>query len=320
MPETVLVDADDVGEAVHALSAVYSAMRVVEVPGSTASRTRVFRSRIGELTIDDAEFTYRLVTDMDPTDSVLVCRVRSGLLGGSGPGHDLQLHGAGSVLAFGGAAGQPIVGHIDRARYDVVVIARSLLAEVAPQGWGADPDAFSLLAMSPVSPEANRHLADTLSHLRMNVGSSAYARGEPLVTGPLTRYVASSVLAAFPNSASRAATAHSSADTSRRLLERALAFVDDRADTDVSVADIATAVRVAPSAVVAMFAAHLSCTPMAYLRRVRLHHAHRELMGADPAKTSVAEVAARWGFGVVESFGVHYRSQYGVDPLHTLAS
>ena len=36
---------------------------------------------------------------------------------------------------------------------------------------------------------------------------------------------------------------------------------------------------------------------MAYLRSVRLHHAHLELVTGDQSTTSVAEIAGRWGFG-----------------------
>lgn len=314
MAETVLVDADDVGEAEAALSASYSAMRLMKVPENVAARTRVFRSQIGPLTLDDAEFTYQLATDMDPTDAVMLCRVRSGVLGGRLPGQDLELNGAGTVLAFGGQVGQRIAAHIDRARYDVVMLDRSLLAEVALGRDGSEP--VELLSMSPVTPEANRHLVDTLSHLRIGVGSNPYALNQPLVTGPLARYVAACVLAAFPNTA----TTDDHHDTNQAQLERAIAYIDDHADTDISQSDIAAAVRVAPSAVHAMFTTHLGCTPMDYLRQVRLHHAHRELVRSDPTATTVAEVAARWGFGIVEAFEVFYRRRYGVDPVHTLTS
>ncbi|MGE2833148.1 helix-turn-helix domain-containing protein [Mycobacterium sp. SMC-4] len=317
MAETVLVDADDVGAAEAALSTFYSSMRLMKAPENAPSRTRVFRRQIGPLTIDDAEFTFRLAADMDPIDAVMICRVRSGVLGGHLPGHDLELHGAGSVIAFGGRAGQRIAGHIDRARYDVVMIDRALLSEVSAQGTECDGEPVALLSMSPVSAEANRHLADTLSHVRIGVGSNPYALEQPLVTGPLARYVAGCVLAAFPNTAT-ATDDQDIRDTGQELLERAIAFVDDHPDTDVSVADIAAAARVAPSAVHAMFTKHLNCTPMDYVRRVRLYHAHRDLERSDPGKTTVAEVAARWGFGVLEAFEVSYRGRYGVDPIHTL--
>jgi transcriptional regulator GlxA family with amidase domain len=66
------------------------------------------------------------------------------------------------------------------------------------------------------------------------------------------------------------------------------------------------------------FRRHLDTKPMAYLRRVRLHLAHRELQEADPATTSVAAVAARWGFGNAGHFATVYRREFGRRPSRTL--
>ncbi len=60
-------------------------------------------------------------------------------------------------------------------------------------------------------------------------------------------------------------------------------------------------------------------TPIAYLRRVRLERAHRDLRAADPrAGTTVAEIAARWGFAPHGRFAALYQSCYGHAPSHTL--
>ncbi|CAN3126580.1 helix-turn-helix transcriptional regulator [Mycobacterium sp. smrl_JER01] len=171
--------------------------------------------------------------------------------------------------------------------------------------------------MAPVSEEANRHVADVMSHLRLEVASNVHAASEPLVTGPLSRYLAGCVLAAFPTTASAPRRTENSG---RRQLERALAFIDDNADTDISLLDVAAAARATPQSVHSMFTRHLNCTPRDYLRRVRLHHAHRDLVTHSPATASVAGIAARWGFGTVEVFALHYRSEYGTRPETTLAS
>jgi transcriptional regulator GlxA family with amidase domain len=63
-----------------------------------------------------------------------------------------------------------------------------------------------------------------------------------------------------------------------------------------------------------MFRKHLECTPTDYLRRVRLHNAHQDLLAGSRATTTVAEVARRWGFGHLGRFAVHYREHYGQSP------
>lgn len=294
MSEAVLVDADDVGAAEAALSAAYSEMRLVAGSDRPGRRTRVFRTRIGPLTLDDAEFSFHVTADMDPSDDILLTRVRAG--------------------ALGGRRGERIIGDIDRAHYDVVALDRRLLAAVAHGGDDEEP--VDLTSLSPHSEDANRHLFDVLSHVRREVASNPHGASSPLVTGPLMRYLAGCVLAAFPHTAELPSTVESAG---RRVLERALAYIDDHADADISMADVAAAARVTPQSLHAAFTCQLNCTPREYLRKARLHGAHRDLVAGDPTTVTVADVASRWGFGVVDAFGVLYRSRYGVSPETTLA-
>ena len=45
---------------------------------------------------------------------------------------------------------------------------------------------------------------------------------------------------------------------------------------------------------------------MAYLRRVRLDRAHRDLQAANPAVDTVTAIAVRWGFTHAGRFSVAY--------------
>ena len=53
---------------------------------------------------------------------------------------------------------------------------------------------------------------------------------------------------------------------------------------------------------------------MAYVRRVRLHQAHLEIVAGDPETTSVTEIARRWGFHEMGSFMQRYAQAYGGEP------
>jgi transcriptional regulator GlxA family with amidase domain len=68
------------------------------------------------------------------------------------------------------------------------------------------------------------------------------------------------------------------------------------------------------------FQRHLSMSPMAYLRLVRLRHAHRDLRSADPAHSSVATIAHRWGFTHLGRFAAAHKTMYGATPLQALHS
>ncbi|MFJ8210403.1 helix-turn-helix transcriptional regulator [Streptomyces sp. NPDC096033] len=98
----------------------------------------------------------------------------------------------------------------------------------------------------------------------------------------------------------------------------AVAFIEANAHHDIDLAHVAAAPFVTPRAVQHAFRRHLDTTPLAYLRRVRLDCAHRDLLAADPATTTVTEIAARWGFTHPGHFAAHYRDAYRAAPSTTL--
>ncbi|MFC9283954.1 helix-turn-helix domain-containing protein [Streptomyces collinus] len=56
------------------------------------------------------------------------------------------------------------------------------------------------------------------------------------------------------------------------------------------------------------------------MRRVRLAHAHHDLVAADPDDgTTVTGIAARWGFHHAGRFAAEYRETYGRAPHRTPA-
>jgi transcriptional regulator GlxA family with amidase domain len=66
------------------------------------------------------------------------------------------------------------------------------------------------------------------------------------------------------------------------------------------------------------FHLRVGMTPMAYLRQIRLARAHADLMAGDPALTSVATVARRWGFPRPGVFAACYLARYHTTPGRTL--
>ena len=88
----------------------------------------------------------------------------------------------------------------------------------------------------------------------------------------------------------------------------------EHAHEDISIADVAAGCCVSIRAVQLAFRRHLDITPQVYLRRVRLDHAHRDLLAGDPAHDSVTAVAYRWGFSSSSRFAAYYRQAYDVPP------
>jgi transcriptional regulator GlxA family with amidase domain len=102
------------------------------------------------------------------------------------------------------------------------------------------------------------------------------------------------------------------------LLRSAIEFIEDNADRDIALLDVARATYVTPRALQYMFRKHCGCSPMAYLRQVRLHRAHLELVAGTRHTTTVGDTARRWKFAHVGRFAEYYRNNYGCSPHVTL--
>lgn len=142
---------------------------------------------------------------------------------------------------------------------------------------------------------------------------------QPLVAGSAGRLLAATLLTAFPNTTLTDPTIEDRHDSHPDVLRRAIAFIEDHADQDISVADVAAAARVTIRALQYAFRRHRGSTPMSYLREVRIQQAHEDLVAADPTTgVTVTEIAARWGFFHPGRFARHYRAVYGLPPHQTL--
>jgi AraC-like DNA-binding protein len=105
---------------------------------------------------------------------------------------------------------------------------------------------------------------------------------------------------------------------SASVVRRAREFIEGHAQEPLTVADIARGAGVGVRGLQHGFRRSLGMSPTEYLRQVRLRRVHDELRAADSAATTVAQVAARWGFPHQGRFAVRYRERYGVAPALTL--
>lgn len=313
----ILIDTDDLGVAEQQLSDSFGAIHIRSSGDQPSTRTRIWRSYVGSLSVDDAELNYEMSFDMEPTDGLLLCRVRSGVLEETQHRQPARAHTTGDVVVYGGEEGRPFAGRVFHAHYHLLTIPRRALAEAA----GLDgPETLSLQSSRPVTAAANQHLVDVVDHIRHGVLANTSAATEPLVGGAVMQYLAASVLASFPLGRTGETVRPTGDDDNPEALRRATAFVDDEAWRDITVCDIARAARVSVESVHSMFRRHHRSTPTDYLRQVRLRRAHEALVAADPSGTSAEDVAHRWGFWRVDLFREFYARTYGCAPESTLRS
>jgi AraC-like DNA-binding protein len=101
-------------------------------------------------------------------------------------------------------------------------------------------------------------------------------------------------------------------------LRAAVEYIHEHAAEPLTVADIARAADLGVRTLQESFQRTLGCTPMNYLRGVRLRHTHDDLLAADPTTTTVAQIAAQWGFAHMGRFSAEYHRHHGEYPRHTL--
>ena len=224
-------------------------------------------------------------------------------------------------LIIGSTGAAPVRVRISDDTLETVVLDRSLLAKAAADLGTQRLVDVVFTGPEPVSAEAGRALTAARRYVEESVLADDGVAA-PLVLAAAGRLLAATVLAAFPN------TAGDLADVDERgsdavhpaLLRRATAYIEEHAADDVGIGDVAGAVYVTPRALQYMFRRHLDSTPMAYLRRVRLDHVHRDLVAGDRSTTTVTAAAARWGFAHTGRFALLYRETYGQSPHVTLRS
>ncbi len=109
------------------------------------------------------------------------------------------------------------------------------------------------------------------------------------------------------------------ATSRQRGLYQALEFLRSADVPRVSVADLCRVARVSERTLRYAFHDELDLSPHAFLRRLRLHAARRELMNAEGAVPHIAVVAYRQGFLELGRFAADYRRLFGELPSQTLA-
>jgi AraC family transcriptional regulator, ethanolamine operon transcriptional activator len=103
------------------------------------------------------------------------------------------------------------------------------------------------------------------------------------------------------------------------IAREAHAYLMEHIDRPPTLAEICAAISVNERTLLAGFLEAYGESPKAYLRNARLMNARRNLLRSGSQKTTVTEIAARWGFGHYGRFAADYRRLFGELPSQSLA-
>ncbi|MFD0275593.1 helix-turn-helix domain-containing protein [Kitasatospora sp. NPDC127111] len=310
--ESLLFDSVSVDETEEFLSSAYTPMRI----GGPVEDARVHISRraAGPVAMDRLDFGYTMAYDARDLGRVCLISMHHGTLVDLTGGRE-EVFGPGETFLLA-PPDQPYQGEVRAARYTIALFDTALLEAVAPTAPGERPT--RLTGPRPVTADANRRLAAAIAYVRDHVLDDPAACAHDLLVGTAARHLAAAALAALPHTARDTARPADSSDATPGTVRRAVAFIESNADQDIALAHIASAAYVTPRALQYAFRRHLGTTPLAYLRRVRVAAAHRDLLAADPRTSTVTEIAVRWGFAHPGRFAAHYRDAYRTSPSTTL--
>lgn len=156
-----------------------------------------------------------------------------------------------------------------------------------------------------------RHIADQICQYRQPLLQ------HHLTAEALAHAVTSGLLLTVPHEYTDELTA-SRPPARPPTVARAVAAIESSPEYPWRASEIAAEARCSLRSLQMGFGEHLGCSPMAYLRQVRLHHAYNDLRNSNPAETTVAAIAHRWGFSHLGRFSSYYQAKYGIHPSTTL--
>jgi AraC-like DNA-binding protein len=190
---------------------------------------------------------------------------------------------------------------------------------VAVETTGLDSLALRFTGLRPMRPGLDRRWNDTVRAVTRAVQRNRAMAG-PVLTGHLAQQLAEAALRTFPSTWLATRRRLPPDHATPAVVRRAVDFIDANAERELTVTEIAAAAGIGPRGLQAAFLRHQDSTPAAYLQRVRLDRAHRELVDSDPAhRETLPAVAARWGFPRPSAFVTAHQQAYGRPPARTPA-
>jgi AraC-like DNA-binding protein len=305
----------DSGEAVDYFQNAYrTSMKFSGVrDGQTYAHSRLDADLFA---IDDVRLPLRTGVALDPFNSLVIVNLRAGRFERECAGIEERFVG-GDVFIDADPV-LPAILRMFETELQTIMLDLSVLAQVAATSPTRKPGPIRFTRFQPISRGAAAHWKNSVNYLTELLAHPEPA-AQPLIRGSAARLLAATALGTFPNTAITEPTAQDRRDATSTTVRRAIAFIEQHPDADISVADIAAAANVSIRAVQFAFRRHLDTTPMDYLRTVRLDRAHHDLLTTNPSRgDTVTTIAARWGFHNHSRFAARYRHAYGVTPRHTL--
>ncbi len=178
---------------------------------------------------------------------------------------------------------------------------------------GADSRILSKLPNTLLLSGPGASLAHCLKFLHAEALREDTLLGGKRVVRPAQQMLYALLLDLAPHESSRSAAPGRS-----WYIKRAEEFMVANLGADIGIGDVAAGASISMRALQYGFRNVHGVSPMVWLKQRRLDRVHATLLAADPAETTVTDVALRWGFVHLGRFAADYLSRFGERPSVTL--
>jgi AraC-like DNA-binding protein len=283
----VIAETTDLETAEDILSGTYAPVRLH--PRGLRRGLRLEQAALGPVQFHHVILGMDFDAEGDPLEALVFGELTSGQVCQESAGSDRH-YGPGEVFLTARCS-DPYSATVHDADVRLTVIDPAMPSQVADPAPGRAQVPVRFTGYEPVSAQAQEQWKSTCAYLREHLLADPEAAATSLVAASATRLLVATALATFPNNALTDPTTQDRHDSSPATLHRAVAFIDEHAHQDIALADIAAAAHVTIRAMQLAFRRHLNTIPSRYLRRVRLDHAHSQLVSGDPERDTVTAVA-----------------------------
>lgn len=324
-PEVVVtwhrVECGDAAGIGDALAALYFANRTRPAPrlGAVAGRFRIDGAEIDGLRAHRIRSGIPHTVEVaDSGDQLLAVTVESGCLTSTVGGCE-QRHGAGAIVLV--PQGSAFAVASAEVTLDLIGLPMARVRRAVGDQYGPAACAgFRFTGGRPVTAAAARYWHNLAVAVHQELLHPDTALARPRLTEQAVTTLATAAIEVFAHTAGPVLHGEP-VRAEPTAIERAVEYLHAHPAGPISIDRLAEAAGVTARALQYGFRTRYGTTPTDYHRRVRLEHAHRELLTADPAGgATVAAIASRWGFTNPGRFALRYRQLYGYAPSTTLHS
>ncbi len=287
------------------------------VDNPDAIETAMRTAALGDLSVGSVRFSAPVnIVQTTPEDIFIIARCLRGKAEVQN-GDDFMAGGAPKGAILSAVRPNRITTFGDDALFRVVRTARAALERPLAQWLDRElPEPLRFEFPLHADREPGRSWWGLVEHL-WSVAENGMLFKSPILIDEVNRASKAVLLTLQPHNYSRALS-EGAAPAAPYYVRRAEEYIDAHAGEVISMTDLVRVANVSARSLYEGFRRFRRTTPMAFVKWLRLERAHADLATERPGATTVAAVAARYGFAHLGHFAAVYRRKYGEAPSETL--